>query len=272
MLFLFGGVDGSDNIVPEVDVLNIATGKWSTRPQKMPNATTDLSAFVHNGKVYTTGGYNANWEASAVTQVFDPAAPDSNSWQIGPPLLQGRGDAFATTVGDKAFVGGGFHHENNFDMPVNTMEMLNMRDATAFVYAKDMEVARGDKAVAVLNKILHVVGGETKNADGHSVPLTDVEAYDPSGNAWYPGGAIPSHRFRFVAAAHENSLFIFGGQGYLIGTYGAIGSKYPVMGTVEEYRETVVEVPAVSAASGLFAGFCRIILPLLASVPCTGLA
>ena len=41
-----------------------------------------------------------------------------------------------------------------------------------------MKVARGDKAVAVLHDKLHVVGGETetKNSQGHSTPLMDVEA------------------------------------------------------------------------------------------------
>ena len=41
-----------------------------------------------------------------------------------------------------------------------------------------MSVARGDKAVAVLNGKLHVVGGESKNQDGHSTPLMDVEVRD----------------------------------------------------------------------------------------------
>lgn len=41
-----------------------------------------------------------------------------------------------------------------------------------------MSVARGDKAVAVLNGKLHVVGGESKNQDGHSTPLMDVEVSD----------------------------------------------------------------------------------------------
>merc|ERR1719343_995411 len=113
-----------------------------------------------------------------------------------------------------------------------------------------MEIARGDKAVAVLNGILHVVGGETKNTHGHSVALRDVEAYDPDGNSWYPGGSIPSHRFRFVAAAYGQSLFIFGGQGFLIGSYGEIGSKYPVVDTVEAYTETVVP-QSINVASNL---------------------
>ena len=45
-----------------------------------------------------------------------------------------------------------------------------------------MKVARGDKAVAVLHDKLHVVGGETKNSQEHSVPLMDVEAPLSSGD------------------------------------------------------------------------------------------
>ena len=39
----------------------------------------------------------------------------------------------------------------------------------------------------------------------------------PSEDTWYPGGSIPSQRFRFVAAAHGDSIYIFGGQGALMG-------------------------------------------------------
>jgi len=117
-----------------------------------------------------------------------------------------------------------------------------------------MSLARGDKAVAVLNGIVHVVGGESKNAQEQSTPLEDVEAYDPEGNKWYKGGNIPSHRFRFVAAAHGNSIFIFGGQGYLVGTYGTDGSKYPLLGVVEEYSETVTAISVNRAIGRLSLG------------------
>lgn len=246
-IYLFGGVDGSDNIISEVDVLNTVTGVWTTLAQNMPNATTDLSAFVHSGKVYIVGGYDATYTASKVTQVFEPDA--SSPWSVSSSLVQARGDHFAAVVDDKAYVVGGFHHENNFDSPVSSLEMLDIGTGAAWVSRKAMNISRGDKAVAVLNGIIHVVGGETKNSQGHSVPLHDVEAYDPNGDAWYFGGDIPSWRFRFVAAAHGDSIFIFGGQGYLVGAPGADGSKYPLMDTVEEYSEKVSPAQISKATS-----------------------
>lgn len=259
-VYLFGGTGASGSIVDEVDVLDTVTGKWTTLTTRMPNATTDLSAFAHQGKIYTVGGYDANWKALKLTQIFDSA--ESSPWQKGPQLAQGRGDAFAGVVGNKAYVVGGFHDENNFVSPVSSMEMLDVGGGAAWVTQKAMNVSRGDKAVAVLNNILHVVGGETKNAKGHSVPLKDVEAYDPVGNAWYFGGDIPSERFRFVAASHSNSIFIFGGQGYLTGQHGSEGSKYPLVDTVEEYSETVSMGSVVSKA-GSFSGPILVVLATL---------
>ena len=43
-------------------------------------------------------------------------------------------------------------------------------------------------------------------------------------DSWFPGGSIPSHRFRFTAAAHGDSIYLFGGQGALIGSHNAAGS------------------------------------------------
>jgi N-acetylneuraminic acid mutarotase len=224
----------------------------------MPNPTTDLSAFVHAGKIYTLGGYDASWKALNVTQVFDPTANGINlSWQVGPTLLRGRGDAFAAIVDNKAFVVGGFHDENDFKSPIAHLEMLDVARGASWVSRKAMNVSRGDKAVAALNNVLHVVGGETKNSQGHSVPLRDVEVYDPIGNVWYFGGDIPSDRFRFVAAAHGSSIFIFGGQGYLTGgAHGADGSKYPLMDTVEEYSERVSPAQVSRTATLLSPSFC----------------
>jgi hypothetical protein len=247
-VYLFGGTGAAGSIVNEVDVLDTVTGKWTTLTVRMPNATTDLSAFVHSGDIYTVGGYDAAWNALKATQIFTPGA---GTWLPGPQLVQGRGDAFAAALDGKAYVVGGFHHENNFASPVASMEMLDVGRGAAWVTQKAMNVTRGDKAVAVLNNILHVVGGETKNAKGHSLPLRDVEAYDPIGNKWHFGGDIPSERFRFVAASHGSSIFIFGGQGYLVGQHGSEGSKYPLVDTVEEYSESVTMGSVVGKAGSL---------------------
>lgn len=238
-IYLFGGTDGVGNIVPEVDVLDVASGSWTTLATSMPNPTTDLTAFQHGDLIYVAAGYTAEWEAVTRVQVFDPELSGSAAWSEGPSLKQGRGDVAATMVGDSAYVVGGFHH-SNWDFPLDEVERLDLGiNGAEWSVRQEMDIARGDKAVAALNGLVHVIGGETKNDDGHSVALKDVEVYDPESNQWFVGGSIPSDRFRFSAAAHGSSIFVFGGQGYLVGDFGTAGSHYPVLATVEEYVESV---------------------------------
>lgn len=250
-IYLFGGVDIFDNIVPQIDVLDTATKKWDTLPTAMPFPTTDLAAFVYGGKIYTVGGYEVpSYVSVNTTQIFNPTG---NKWSLGPELKRSRGDTFTAVVNGNAYVVGGFHHENNFNEPTPNLEGWDLTSSIpAWVDRAPMAVARGDKAVASLNNILHVVGGETKSSQDNyqnSIPLKDVEAYDPITNKWYFGGDIPSKRFRFTAATHGSSIFIFGGQGYLDGVYGTVGSKYPLMTTVEEYVENVSPVAIASKTS-----------------------
>jgi len=246
-VYVLGGCGIDDSIISEVDVLDTQSGQWSTLAEPMPNATSDLSAFVHDGKIYALGGYNrdALYSASSAVMVFDPT---TTAWSAGPSLTQGRGDAAAALAGGRAYALGGFHH-HDWSSPMRHLEMLNpAKLADGWTVRKGMSLARGDKAVAVLNDLLHVVGGETKNNESHSVPLMDVEVYDATADKWYNGGSIPSHRFRFVAAAHGSSIFVFGGQGALSGNHGAHGSSYPVLNTVDQYEEIRATANDVDAA------------------------
>lgn len=248
-IYVLGGCGIDDSIISDIDVLDTLTGKWSTLDHPMPNATSDLSSFVHGGKIYTVGGYNRpSYVASSAMMAFDPQEAGENAWQAGASLISGRGDAAAALAGGQAFVLGGFHHDD-WSYPRDDLEIFDpVNPSAGWRLRQSMSVARGDKAVAVLHDLLHAVGGETKNSEGHSVPLMDVEVYDASTDRWYPGGSIPSHRFRFVAAAHGQSLYIFGGQGALSGSHGATGSLYPVLDVVDEYKETQQNL--ISSAPG----------------------
>jgi len=66
-------------------------------------------------------------------------------------------------IGDSAYVVGGFHHGNNFEFPLDDIERLDVGVSNAaWTKRREMDVARGDKAVAALHNVLHVIGGETK--------------------------------------------------------------------------------------------------------------
>ena len=262
-IYLFGGCAIDDSIITDVDVLDTTTGRWSTAGS-WPNATSDLSAFAHDGKIYVLGGYNRpDYLAMTTVMVFDPSQSGSAAWSEAPSLLQGRGDAAAATSGEVAFALGGFHH-GNWSYPMDHLEVLFLNNVEGgWKERTTMDVARGDKAAAVLNGMLHIVGGESKNQAEQSVALMDVEVYDTATDSWYDGGSIPSNRFRFVAAALGDSIYIFGGQGSLMGSYGMVGSKYPVLDTVEQYRETVAPA-SVNVASPIRATILGLFSTLLA--------
>jgi len=235
-IYVLGGCGIDDSIIAEVDIFDTQSGEWSTLAEPMPSATSDLSVFVHNNKIYALGGYDRpNYNASSAMMIFDPS---TDAWSVGPSLTQGRGDAAAVMAGGLAYALGGFHHDD-WSFPMDHLESFDPTSpANGWSIRQGMSLARGDKAVAVLNDLLHVVGGESKNENYQSVPLMDVEVYEAAADRWHNGGSIPSHRFRFVAAAHRSSIFIFGGQGKLSGDYEADGSSYPVLDTVDEYEES----------------------------------
>jgi len=253
-IYLFGGTNSNDQVETAIDVFDTSSGQWSTLAEGFPNATaatTDNGAFAYGGKIYVVGGYDVDndWAAQQSMWIFDPSKSGSTAWSEGPELFHERGDFAAIVVGDSAYVLGGFYDANNFVEPLATLERFDVGvGATSWRVARSMTVARGDKAVATVNGALHVIGGETKDANEHSVPLNDVEVYHPDCNEWQAGGDIPSDRFRFTAAAHGDSIFIFGGQGYLQGAWG-VGSKYPVLSNVEVYTEKVDDGPIDTGAA-----------------------
>jgi len=52
-----------------------------------------------------------------------------------------------------------------------------------------------------------------------------------------------------VAASHEDTIYIFGGQGYLAGAANTNTSYYPLVTTVEALLETKVKIDVSGAAS-----------------------
>lgn len=137
-----------------------------------------------------------------------------------------------------AYVVGGFNDASWCD-PLSTTERVDLSSFAASTTAIPvLTTGRGDKAVATLNGKIHVLGGETKDSSCASEPLTDVEIYESEDGMWRVGTTIPDHRFRVVAAVYgEDSVYLIGGQSFLVGTLGQNGSYYDVEANVLEFRE-----------------------------------
>jgi len=193
--------------------------------------TSDLAGFeAPDSKLaYFVGGYNLAY--SALSTVF--AIDTVNTTESGflsvaekAPLPTARGDLSAVSILTRegvayALVTGGFSHENGFCEPLAATEYYNF-DKGTWRAADDLKVARGDKALVVLEDVVYAIGGERQIANiclgaepepgEETVPLQDVEYWDAATDEWVQLEDLPRHRFRFAAIGYENKIYAFGGQ------------------------------------------------------------
>eukprot|EP00940_MAST-03C_sp_MAST-3C-sp2_P003153 g3153.t1 len=250
-IYVFGGTDDTETVISEVDVYDTVAGTWSTLASTMTNSYRDLAGLyptpihhkphrsAYNGNVYAVGGYNSTYASMDLIQEMQPSTGIFTT--VG-RLSTSRGDCGAVVSSTYAYVVGGFNAAD-FCSPLNTIDRIDLSSFAASESAiPPLAIGRGDKAVATLGGKLHVFGGESKTPlpECASNPLVDVEIYESEDALWRFGGDIPEHRFRVVAAAFgESSVYLIGGQSFLVGDLNADGSYFDVEHQVLEYREDV---------------------------------
>jgi N-acetylneuraminic acid mutarotase len=249
-VFLLGGTDISfpEPQIAFVDVFDLVAKTWTTLPDaaKLTHAMSDPASFAIGTKIFFVGGYETTmYNATNKVWSYDTALA-AVGWTAVADAPTTRGDCIGVTMLGHGYVFGGFTHENDFALPVGHLDSYDA-ELDEWTSLPSMKTVRGDKAGAVLHDRFHVIGGETKDTQGNSVPIKDVEVFDPSDGSWQAEGDIPTERFRFMAASVDDTIYIFGGQGKLQGKGNT--SFYPVLNTVEAFVEKRIGITYVDAAS-----------------------
>ena len=238
-VYVLGGRDVNDTLVTAVDVLDTAAGTWSSF--EWEDATSDLAAFVDGDTIFAVGGYDADYNTLTRMHAVDVSG-ESPVWvQTRTQDAEGaaygamttpRGDFAIATHGRRAYAFGGWNAD--FCSAIGTIEEYDMDTGVWAAIPAAMRLGRGDKAFAVVNGRIFVIGGETKDdACFESVPVSDVESFDLSARNWYVESSIPASRFRFPAALHGSTIYTFGGQHY----YDEDCNCYPVADEVASFTE-----------------------------------
>lgn len=248
-LYVFGGRNQTDDLIPQVDVYDPAQNSWSTHSALWNAATSDLAAFVFGNTIYATGGYDASYASVRSVYSFSPLAANP-TWTLSAKTMNlSRGDMCASVVGTKAYLIGGFQGDD-FCTPLNKLEIYDSV-TDSWSLGGPMKHSRGDKACGTLHNRFHIIGGETKDANcsKYSILDTDIEVYDPNTSSFSDEAPLPEGRFRFAAATVGDTLYIFGGQGPRQGS-GPNGYYYPVLNAVAAYTEPApTTVPATTPSS-----------------------
>jgi N-acetylneuraminic acid mutarotase len=218
-LFVFGGRDLDDNIITSVDVYDTQSKRWSTLASAWSQATSDLVGLASGNTVYAIGGYAQDYSSVQTTYTLDATAgsPSFTLSSVVPAMSSDRGDACGVASDDgKLYMYGGFT-DLNFCQPLGTMEVFDTKNPNAGWQQKaSLHQPRGDSACGFAHGVFHALGGEQKdNVTGcskFSVPIKDVESFDPDTNTWREEQPLPDVRFRFAYATYKNTFYLFGGQ------------------------------------------------------------
>jgi N-acetylneuraminic acid mutarotase len=108
-------------VIPETDIYDFKTGKWSTAQEPIPTTRAGNAAITLNNQAVFIGGESHHQiEAHDEVEAFDPK---TMKWKSLPKLNQGRHGMSATKLGDKYYISSGVSKRGG-SPEQNSMECL----------------------------------------------------------------------------------------------------------------------------------------------------
>eukprot|EP01117_Protostelium_nocturnum_P016644 TRINITY_DN6641_c0_g1_i1.p1 TRINITY_DN6641_c0_g1~~TRINITY_DN6641_c0_g1_i1.p1 ORF type:complete len:444 (+),score=163.39 TRINITY_DN6641_c0_g1_i1:79-1332(+) len=275
IVYIFGGRDESDNLVPQVDVFDYSSKTWSTLPENRQfNSTlSDFATVLVNNTIYVIGGYDAAYANQGSMWFFNPTATSPvDAWKKSPAeLIYPRGDVCAVLRGNDIFLVGGF--DDTFCYPKLEWEVYDVTKGKWEAGTAIPKTKGGDKACGLIHGSFLTMGGELKdpkNCTKYSEPSKEATEYwqpteDTTSGEWIDLVDIPQPRFRFSAVyyLHSNgyeAVYTFGGQG----AYDLASQSYPVSTSV--YAWSDYTLPNTPLTGGQIAGIvigCAVFLAII---------
>jgi N-acetylneuraminic acid mutarotase len=201
-----------------------AVNKWERRaPLPSPRGAMVVAAI--GDLIYAAGGEQnrpsgspvpkgapAPYEPMSDLAVYDPKA---DRWQVLVSMHYARDHAYVGSINGRLYVAGGR------DRPKYDIAAVEEYDPATRAWSEraPMPTGRSGGAAAVLGGKLYVFGGEGNDASPIGI-FDQVEAFDPTTNAWTKFGPMPLPRHSQTAAAVGARIYLPGGATRRGGTPG----------------------------------------------------
>lgn len=107
--------------IPELDIYDFKSGKWSTSTENIPTQRAGNTAVAFNNKLLFIGGESAaQVPAHQEVEAFNPK---TGKWELFPRLLQGRHGTQAVVLNGKVYIAAGSANRGG-GPELDTMEIL----------------------------------------------------------------------------------------------------------------------------------------------------
>jgi N-acetylneuraminic acid mutarotase len=198
-MYIFGGIDSSDNRLNDLWSYDPATDTWAQLTSGA-TARTRPTAVPIDGKMYICGGNDASNNRLNDLWSYDPA---TDTWaQLTSGTFLGRTYHTAVPIDGKMYIFGGWSIYNtdlkdlwSYDTSTDTWEQLTSGD-----------IKRNNHTAAVIDGKMYVFGGW-----GGSSYLNDLWSYDPATDTWAQLTSGATARSKHTAAVIDGKMYVFGG-------------------------------------------------------------
>lgn len=194
-------------VTPTATASSPLAGSWN-EGAPMPNARSEITSAVLDGKIYVIGGFEASGNDTGAVEVYDP---ETNAWDSVAPVVPALNHGMAAAVNGKLYVFGGFTVSGD-QIIGETREYEPASDTwTSRASMPDFQAdghgpqVRAAGAAVALNGLIYIVGGVGSQA---TVPF----AYDPSSDSWRELAPMPAPREHLTAQAVGGKIYVIGGR------------------------------------------------------------
>ena len=192
-IYVLGGSNG------QLTVDRFDGKRWTVATQLPQGALNAPAAATLDGKIYVTGGFEAQTNLpSDRVEIYDPQA---NTWSDGPPLPAPRGGHAAVVLDGKIHLLGGGNSQS-------TIADHTMFDPATQTWSEAAPLPRSEGSVAavVFHGRLYAIGGRSGFSD-----FGDVYVYDAAHDTWKHGPVIPP-RGTGGAVVYKDAIYYIGGE------------------------------------------------------------
>jgi N-acetylneuraminic acid mutarotase len=222
---------------------------WSTAAP-LPLPVQEIYAAESGGRIYTIGGFGRGGQPTDHAFSYDIA---SDTWQSLPPLPALRHHVGVAVVGNQLYAIGGFSGTPPDWRAVAEVRILDLQSGV-WRDGPPLPVARGEHVVAVVDGLIHVIGGrvptgpDARRFAAHR-DSSRVDILDPTSGIWTQGADAPTARNSAAAAVIGGRIHVVGGRRFLPNDAPRIRN----VATLEIYdpaRDRWVSGPDMPAAQG----------------------
>lgn len=204
-LYAVGGVSGTGfHAEQTLWAYRADAAAWQSRGS-LPAPRGASAAAAIGRKLVVMGGIRRFTDGglAAAPAIYDPAF---NSWVEVWPMPTPRDHLAAATVNGVVYVIGG-----RVFTPARNSDVVEVYDPTRYLGGRwsrktPMPTARGALGAAVLDGMIHVLGGETAMA-----VFGTHEVYDPDKDTWTEAAPLPTPRHGAAVASLDGKIYVIGG-------------------------------------------------------------